>query len=62
VPQAILLIMSTPSCGFIFFTEVRGAASNSAYGYPELWILRYLAQRYRYHAVPSPGFEPTNML
>jgi hypothetical protein len=37
-----------------FFTEFRGAASNSAYyGYPELWILRYFAQRY--HAVPSPA-------
>jgi hypothetical protein len=49
-------------CLFIlfFFTEVRGAASNSAYyGYPELWILRYPAQRY--HAVPSPGFEPTTL-
>jgi hypothetical protein len=45
---------------FFFFTEIRGAASNSAYyGYPELWILRYPAQRY--HAVPSPGFEPTTL-
>jgi hypothetical protein len=49
---------------FFFFTEVRGtcifAASNSAYsGYPELWILRYPA--HRYHAVPSPGFEPTTL-
>jgi hypothetical protein len=45
---------------FIFFTEVRGAASNTAYyGYPELWILRYPA--HRYHAVPSPGFEPTTL-
>jgi hypothetical protein len=36
------------------------AASNSAYsGYPELWILRYPAHRYR--AVPSPGFEPTTL-
>jgi hypothetical protein len=36
------------------------AASNYAYyGYPELWILRYPAQRY--HAVPSPGFEPTTL-
>jgi hypothetical protein len=36
------------------------AASNSAYsGYPELWILRYPA--HRYHAVPSPGFEPTTL-
>jgi hypothetical protein len=42
----------------LFFIEVRGAASNSAYyGYPELWILRYPA--HKYHAVPSPGFEPT---
>jgi hypothetical protein len=40
----------------IFFTDVR----NSAYsGYPELWILRYPA--HRYHAVPSPGFEPTTL-
>jgi hypothetical protein len=46
---------------FFFFTEVRGAASNSAYyGYPELWILRYPAQRY--HAVPSSGFEPTTLI
>jgi hypothetical protein len=31
-------------------TEVRGAASNSAYySYPELWILWYPA--HRYHAV-----------
>jgi hypothetical protein len=36
------------------------AASNSAYsGYPELWILRYPA--HRYHAVPSPGLEPTTL-
>jgi hypothetical protein len=43
---------------FFFFKEVRDAASNSAYyGYPKLWILRYPA--HRYHAVPSPGFEPT---
>jgi hypothetical protein len=43
-----------------FFTEVRGAASNYAYyGYPELWILRYPAQRCL--AVPSPGFEPTTL-
>jgi hypothetical protein len=43
---------------FFFFTEVRGATSNSAYyGYPEVWILRYPA--HRYHAVPWPGFEPT---
>jgi hypothetical protein len=45
----------------IFFIEVWGAASNSAYyGYPtELWILRYPA--HRYHAVPSPGFKPTTV-
>jgi hypothetical protein len=43
-----------------FFTEVRGAASNSAYhGYPELWNLRYPAQRY--HAMPSLGFESTTL-
>jgi hypothetical protein len=37
------------------------AAGNSAYTgyYPELWILRYPAHRYR--AVPSPGFEPTTL-
>jgi hypothetical protein len=36
------------------------AASNSAYsGYPELWILRYPAHRYR--AVNPPGFEPTTL-
>jgi hypothetical protein len=28
----------------VFFTEVRGAASNFAYGYPKLWIKRYPAQ------------------
>jgi hypothetical protein len=45
---------------YMFFTEVRGAASSSAYyGYPELWTLRYPA--HRYHAVPSPGFEPTTL-
>jgi hypothetical protein len=45
---------------YFFFTEVRGAASNSAYyGYPELWILRYPA--HRYHAVRWPGFEPTTL-
>jgi hypothetical protein len=34
------------SSGF-FYIEVRGAASSSAYyGYPELWILRYLAHRH----------------
>jgi hypothetical protein len=33
-----------PIC-FVFFTEVRIAASDSAYhGYPELWILGYPAQ------------------
>jgi hypothetical protein len=43
-----------------FFTEVRGAASNSAhYGYPELWILRY--PPHRYHAMSSSGFEPTTL-
>jgi hypothetical protein len=43
-----------------FFTEIRGAASNSAYyGYPNLWILRYPA--HRYHAVPSPGLKPTTL-
>jgi hypothetical protein len=36
---------------FFFFT----AYSD----YPELWILRYPAHRYR--AVPSPGFEPTTL-
>jgi hypothetical protein len=45
---------------FCFFIEIRGAASNSVYyGYPEQWILRYPA--HRYHAVPSPGFEPTTL-
>jgi hypothetical protein len=45
---------------FFFFNEVRDAASNSAYyGYPKLWILRYPA--HRYHAVPTPGFEPTTL-
>jgi hypothetical protein len=45
---------------YVFFTEVRGAASNSAYyGYPELWISRYPA--HRYHVVSSPGFEPTTL-
>jgi hypothetical protein len=44
---------------FILRSGVR-AASNSAYsGYPDLWILRYPA--HRYHAVPSPGFEPTTL-
>jgi hypothetical protein len=44
---------------FLLGLRVR-AASNSAYsGYPELWILRYPA--HRYHAVPSPGFEPTTL-
>jgi hypothetical protein len=38
---------NTPFFLFFFFTDVRGAASNSAYhGYPELWILRYPAHRY----------------
>jgi hypothetical protein len=36
---------------------VRAASNSAYYGYPELWILRYPAHRYR--AVPSPGFEPT---
>jgi hypothetical protein len=44
---------------FFFFTGV-SAASNSAYhGCPEMWILRYPA--HRYHAVPSPGCEPTTI-
>jgi hypothetical protein len=38
-----------------FFTEVRGMCRKQFY--PELWILRYPV--HRYHAVPSPGFEPT---
>jgi hypothetical protein len=51
---------SHTSHGLLFVTEVSGAASNSVYyGYPELWILRYPA--HRYHAVPSPGFEPTTL-
>jgi hypothetical protein len=47
---------------FLFFLLRLGvcAASSSAYsGYPELWILRYPAHRYR--AVPSPGIEPTTL-
>jgi hypothetical protein len=55
-PQVVLCLFS-----FVFLLRlwVR-AASNSAYsGYPELWILRYPA--HRYHAVPSPGFEPTTL-
>jgi hypothetical protein len=45
---------------FFFFIEFRDAESISAYyGYPKLWILRYPA--HRYHAVPSPGFEPTTL-
>jgi hypothetical protein len=39
---------------FTFSSEVRGAARNSAYVYPEL---RYPAHRYQ--AVPSAGFEAT---
>jgi hypothetical protein len=44
-----------------FFTEVRGTCRKQfcLFGYPELWILRYPA--HRYHAVPSPGFEPTTL-
>jgi hypothetical protein len=40
-------------------SEVRvRAASDSAYsGYPKQWMLRYPV--HIYHAVPSPGFEPT---
>jgi hypothetical protein len=42
------------------FSFVRATASNSAYsGYPELWILWYPA--HRYHAGPSPGFQPTTL-
>jgi hypothetical protein len=45
---------------FFFLSEVRGAASNSAYcGYPKLWILRYPA--HRYYAMRSPGFVPTTL-
>jgi hypothetical protein len=47
---------------FYFFLLRLGVrtASNSAYsGYPKLWILRYPA--HIYHAVPSPGFEPTTL-
>jgi hypothetical protein len=40
----------------VFFTEV---INSAYYGYPELWIIRYPA--HRYHAVPSPGFEPTTL-
>jgi hypothetical protein len=29
------------------------------YGFPKQWILTYPA--HRYHAVPSPGFEPTTL-
>jgi hypothetical protein len=64
VSMTYIHVISYESCFNIFFlnffTEVRGAASNSAYyGYPELWILRYPAQRY--HAVPSPGFKPRTL-
>jgi hypothetical protein len=56
ISNAVRDCPSTSKCSTV--SEVGGAASNSAYyGYPELWILRYPAQRY--HAVPSPGFEPT---
>jgi hypothetical protein len=51
-----------PTCFVVFFLLRLGvrAASNSAYsGYPELWISRYPAHRYR--TVPSPGFEPTTL-
>jgi hypothetical protein len=50
------------SCRKLFtdYPAIRRAARNSAYsGYPELWILRYPAHRYR--AVPSAGFEPTTL-
>jgi hypothetical protein len=47
---------------FFFVTEDIGVpqAILLINGYPELWILRYPA--HRYHAVPSPGFEPTTQL
>jgi hypothetical protein len=58
-----LLDKTDGACWLIFcLLRYRGTASNSAYyfyGYPELWILRYPAQRY--HAVPSPGFEPSTL-
>jgi hypothetical protein len=54
-----VLVVTPRLCFFLLRLGVR-AASNSAYsGYPELWILRYTA--HRYHAVPSPGFEPTTL-
>jgi hypothetical protein len=37
--RALLRELKTAAPWLLFFTEVRGAASNSAYyGYPELWI------------------------
>jgi hypothetical protein len=41
---------------FIFLLRLGVPQAILLYGYPELWILRYPAQRY--HAVPAPGFEP----
>jgi hypothetical protein len=42
-----------------FFTGVPQAILLIMHSYPELWILRYPA--HRYHAVPSPGYEPTTL-
>jgi hypothetical protein len=41
------------------FLIITAASNSTYYGYPELWILRYPAHRYR--AVPSPGFETTTL-
>jgi hypothetical protein len=45
---------------FFFLLTLRGAASNFCL----LWLPRAVDLRYpahRYHAVPSPGFEPTTL-
>jgi hypothetical protein len=58
--NGVLILSENKVFFLVFFIEVRGAASNSAYyGYHELWILRYPA--HRYHAVPSLRFEPTTL-
>jgi hypothetical protein len=44
---------------FLLRLGVSAASNSTYYGYSELLILRYPA--HRYHAVPSPGFEPTTL-
>jgi hypothetical protein len=51
--------LDIPLLLFLLRLGVRAASNYAHSGYLELWILRYPA--HGYHALPSPGFEPTTL-